>query len=539
MSSRRSKHRRKSRGGRIWVGVAIGLAAGSATLLLDRAPSGFPADDGGPSAKLGASYSSPIAFVSSAFAKNGNGNGGGNGNGNGGGNGNGNAGGNGNGNAGGNGNGNAGGNANANGNANGSANSNAGGLGKAKSKTDSDTTDADDATSTTTSTGVTTAAGESTAGHDVTPNEVLAIDADETSIDRLRELGFSLIDQRDLPALGFSLLRLRTPGNLDSFHGLALLRAALPGVTADVNALYQPYQGQGGATAQTELASLPSNDYGLRMVGWPHASFCGAGQRIGLIDTKISVHPPVLVADRVHQHSFVDDGQADGDTRHGTAIASLLVGQAGNAGDPEWHGLLPAADLYAASVFERQGDRPVASAVAIAEALDWLVAEHVPVVNISLSGEANLLMEAAVRRTAEHGTIMVAAAGNFGPSAPPSFPGAYPGVLAVTAVDQDMSVFSGANQGNYITFAAPGVRIWVPGGGDFGQYLTGTSFAAPFVAATATLALSQNSSESPAEVGRQLAAQSEHLGPPGRNPIFGYGLIRASSTCHASSASAL
>ena len=44
---------------------------------------------------------------------------------------------------------------------------------------------------------------------------------------------------------------------------------------------------------------------------------------------------------------------------------------------------------------------------------------------------------------------------------------------------------------------------------------------------------------SPAEVDQQLAAQSEHLGPPGRNPIFGYGLIKASSTCHPSSASAL
>jgi len=519
MSLRQKAYHRKRRTSRVWLAVAIALVAGAATLLVDRAPARLP---GGLNANTSSSFWSQPTFITSAFANNGKGGGGGNG-----------GGGNGGGNAGGNGNGNAGGNGNANGN--GSANSNAGGLalGKDKNtKTDNSTT-ADSTSSTSTS------MGESLAGHDVAPNEILAIDVDDTTIDRVRELGFSVIDQRQLPALGISLLRLHTPGSLDSLHGLALLRAALPAVTADVNALYEPYRGQGGEAPQTELASLPSNDYGLRMVGWPQANSCGAGQRIGLIDTAISVRPPVLSADRIHQRSFVDSGQADGDTRHGTAIASLLVGQAGDAGDPEWHGLLPAADLYAASVFERRGDHAAASAVAIAEALDWLVAEHVPVVNISLSGEPNLLMEAAVRRTAEHGTIMVAAAGNFGPSAPPSYPGAYPGVLAVTAVDQDMSVFAGANQGGYITFAAPGVRIWVPGGGSFGQYLTGTSFAAPFVAAAATLTIGQNSSASPAEVDQHLAAQSEHLGPPGRNPIFGYGLIKASSTCHPSSASAL
>ena len=49
--------------------------------------------------------------------------------------------------------------------------------------------------------------------------------------------------------------------------------------------------------------------------------------------------------------------------------------------------------------------------MAIAEALDWLVSAHVPVVNISLSGEPNLLMEAAVHRAAARGTILIAAAG--------------------------------------------------------------------------------------------------------------------------------
>jgi subtilisin family serine protease len=162
----------------------------------------------------------------------------------------------------------------------------------------------------------------------------------------------------------------------------------------------------------------------------------------------------------------------------------------------------------------------------------------VPVVNISLSGEPNLLMEAAVHRAAERGTILIAAAGNNGPSAPPAYPGAYSGVIAVTAVDQNASVFHDANQGSYIAFAAPGVRVWIPGGGSFGQYLTGTSFAAPFVAAAATLAVADERYASPDQLSRELAAHSRHLGSPGRNPIYGYGLITAVSTCRTSAASA-
>src|SRR5262249_34561220 len=148
-------------------------------------------------------------------------------------------------------------------------------------------------------------------GHDIASNEVLAIDADEKGLSRLRQMGFAIIEQRDLPTLGISVLRLKTPHNVDAIHGLALLNAALPTMTADVNALYQPYQGQGSQAAQSELAALPTNDYGPRMVGWPQGGGCGAGQRIGLIDTPISIQAPVLPADKVHQRRFTENGQAD------------------------------------------------------------------------------------------------------------------------------------------------------------------------------------------------------------------------------------
>jgi subtilisin family serine protease len=130
--------------------------------------------------------------------------------------------------------------------------------------------------------------------------------------------------------------------------------------------------------------------------------------------------------------------------------------------------------------------------------------------------------------------VLVAAAGNAGPQAPPAYPAALPSVIAVTAVDKDEAIMPQANRGDYIAFAAPGVRIWTPGGDGLGVYRTGTSFAAPFVAAAV---VAERMAGVPADADalrRRLAARSIDLGAPGKDPVFGYGLIQATGSCGAS-----
>ena len=74
--------------------------------------------------------------------------------------------------------------------------------------------------------------------------------------------------------------------------------------------------------------------------------------------------------------------------------------------------------------------------------------------------------------------MLIAAAGNAGPNSPPLYPAADPNVIAVTATDTEDRLFSGANRGNHIAVAAPGVEILVPGTGGNYQFTTGTSVAA-------------------------------------------------------------
>jgi hypothetical protein len=358
--------------------------------------------------------------------------------------------------------------------------------------------------------------------------EVVVLGDKPEVLSKAEDLGFRLIDDRPLAALGLSVLRLKTPANVDPWAGLALLRQAVPELVADVNSFYEPYKAQAA-----EVVSLPAPDYARRMIGWSGGAGCGAGLRIGMVDSGVDARLPALAGQKLHQQSFLADGSAPASTEHGTAIAALLLGRP----DPahlDGSGLLPAADLYAAAIFERHGERMEASAFAIAAALDWMVAEHVPVVNVSLSGEDNALMALAVSRASERGTVLVAAAGNAGPTASPAYPAALPSVIAVTAVDKDKAILPEANRGDYVAFAAPGVRIWTPDPQGFGAYRTGTSFAAPFATAAVAAERMAGAPADSGELRRRLAAHAIDLGAPGKDPVFGYGLIQATGTCGAS-----
>jgi subtilisin family serine protease len=233
-----------------------------------------------------------------------------------------------------------------------------------------------------------------------------------------------------------------------------------------------------------------------------------------------------LAGARIEQRSFLRSDALSAKPDHGTAIAAILVGQG------QWRGLLPAAEIDVAEVFARDDvGGSVADVMAVAAGLDWLASQGIPVINLSLSGDRNRLMTLAVERTIARGVIIVAAAGNNGPGAPPAYPAAESGVVAVTAIDSDKKVFPDANQGPYVDFAAPGVRIWSPSADGAGQYHSGTSFAAPFVTALIAAAGQDPALAGAKAIALALAKSVLDLGTPGRDPIYGWGLIQASSPC--------
>jgi minor extracellular protease Epr len=115
--------------------------------------------------------------------------------------------------------------------------------------------------------------------------------------------------------------------------------------------------------------------------------------------------------------------------------------------------------------------------------------------------------------------------GNEGPQAPPQYPAAYDDVVGVTAVDSKYRVYLYANQGNYVDFAAPGVETTVANAAGAKETVSGTSYAAPIVTVAFARLVNRPDKALVDAAMRTLAGQAQDLGAPGRDPIFGHGLI--------------
>jgi subtilisin family serine protease len=209
---------------------------------------------------------------------------------------------------------------------------------------------------------------------------------------------------------------------------------------------------------------------------------------------------------------------------HGTAVAGIIHSR----GVVE--GVAPQAGLLAVRAFRtKPGAQPETTTELVLAAVDWAVSNGAKVLNMSFvgprSGQLLELLEVVSRK----GVVLVAAAGNGGPKAPPAFPAAFPGVIAVTAVDAADRRYPHANRGRYIAVAAPGVDVLAPVEGGKHELLSGTSFATAYVSGIAALLLERDPTIDAAAVARLIASGADDLGPVGRDDDFGAGRVNALS----------
>lgn len=329
-------------------------------------------------------------------------------------------------------------------------------------------------------------------GFPVRRGEIVGLSLGESALERLKESGFEVLSRQELPALGSWLHRLQAPAGQDASTALQIARGAEPDAVFDYTHYYGLQYTPAGAGASSAQGSLPRKEGRLT---------------IGMIDTAIVSHP-TLSDVSVESRDF-----ASGDTvpkAHGTAVASILASEG-------------TSKLYVANIFRTgRTARPYTSADTIVDALNWMVLQRVPVVNMSLAGPSNAILDRLIEQAVGRGTLIVAAAGNGGPSAPPAYPAALAPVIAVTAVDRRGRVYRYANQGNYITVSAHGVDE--PAANALGGItrFSGTSFATPHVAAWMARCQQRSSAQSCA---RRLRRSARDLGETGYDPVYGHGLI--------------
>jgi subtilisin family serine protease len=345
-------------------------------------------------------------------------------------------------------------------------------------------------------------------GNPIVRSEVLAWAPSDAALAHAKVLGFSIAREQSIESLQVRVVVLGAPNGVATRKALKMLREGDSDGRYDFNHLYQKSAAQ--VTEVAGNANAPSE-------GAATGGSAGEHLRIGLLDTGINVHHPTLDSARIVQWGCAGKPVA---APHGTAIASILIGRA-----PGFRGVQPGAELYAADVYCGE---PVGGAVdSIVAALGWLVERNIPVINVSLVGPPNFLLEHTIAALSARGFLIVAAVGNDGPAAPPLYPASYPHVVGVTAVDARQHALIESARGPQVMFAAPGADMAAASGESGYSNVRGTSFASPIVAG---LLAARITAPDPGQVSAAIDALSKtaiDLGSPGRDLTYGFGLVGA------------
>ena len=339
-------------------------------------------------------------------------------------------------------------------------------------------------------------------GQPILRRQVGALSPTPEAVARAEAEGFRVLRRESLEGLGMTIVVLEAPEGLSTRRALKKLRELDPAGTYDYNHLYLG-SGEQDAKQASALAAAP-----LPPVA--------PGTRIGLIDSGIDIAHPALAGATLVRHGC-EGGSFP--APHGTAVASILVGQ----GDG-FVSMMPGATLYAADIFCGHGG---GSLSLLAVELDWMAREEIAVVNISLVGAKSALLTTLVRVMTSRGFLLVAAVGNDGPTAPPLYPASYPDVIGVTGVDAERRVLPEACRGEQVDFAAAGAGFQAAAVGGSYEEIRGTSFATPIVAGLLARSLqSPDPGEARAAVDA-LAATALDIGNNGTDPSYGKGLVGA------------
>ncbi|CAN7215624.1 S8 family serine peptidase [Pseudoduganella sp. LjRoot289] len=355
-------------------------------------------------------------------------------------------------------------------------------------------------------------------GEPVVRRELLAWSPSARGLAAAKAAGLAVLGERDVGA-GETMTVLGVPGNKDTAAALEQLRALDPDGSYDFNHIYTGSGIDGDASEATRHLQPPQSQAAPAAGKNAPAQAKPGTAKVGLIDGGVERGHDVF-----RESAIVPWGceGAAHPNAHGTAVAGLMVGRS-----ERFRGVAPHARLYAADIYCDSGTG--GSAARIADALGWLAREQVAVINLSLVGPPNQILERVVAGMVKRGHLLVAAVGNDGPAAPPLYPASYPGVVGVSGVDKQGRPLPEAARGPQVMFAAPGSQMVSAAiGTPPYRVVRGTSFAAPIVAALLADALPQPAPDSARQALAALARQASGVAPGTVSNETGHGVLGAS-----------
>ncbi|MFD9685300.1 type VII secretion-associated serine protease mycosin [Kitasatospora sp. NPDC059088] len=263
----------------------------------------------------------------------------------------------------------------------------------------------------------------------------------------------------------------------------------------------------------------------------------GDGVVVAVIDTGVNQDHQDLAGQVLPGADFSGgntDGRVDSDG-HGTGMASLIAGH-GHGAQAGVMGLAPKAKILPVKV-GTAGDGPSAQPTLdsqqhdLADAIRFAADHGAKVVNVSLAGDSRFdsNLRNAVNYAVSKDVVLVAGTGNTGAQNDVQYPAAFPGVVAVGAVDSSGGVWEKSTAGPETTLVAPGVKIYRATAKSSTSYseASGTSDSTAYVSATAALIRSKYPTLSAGQVINRLIKSAT---PPANGTVvpnnhYGYGLL--------------
>ena len=347
-------------------------------------------------------------------------------------------------------------------------------------------------------------------------DDILVLNPPANYVENAKSLGLKLVEVTELSELGMKLYHMRIDTDHHPLHFREIHEARFPGVIVDVHHHF----GMHAAKVDKKYTGRGAAKWGQAAPG------CGKGLKIGMLDSAVAKNHAAFTGKKIISKSFILKGQKESNREHGTAVASVLVGE------KSWGGMLPDATLYSAGVFHLGAkNRARASSKSILHALEWMAKLNVDVVNISLGGALNKLVQEVVKAANAKGIVIIAAVGNDGPfTKKRMYPAAYEEVIGIAAQDRFNRTARFSSKGDYVEFSAPGVDIWsaIPKGG---KPMSGTSFASPIATGIAAAGIKYKNIQGVEGVRKYLKSLATDRGKKGWDKFTGWGSIAAKPPC--------
>lgn len=270
----------------------------------------------------------------------------------------------------------------------------------------------------------------------------------------------------------------------------------LRGYRDAVNHLYEKATAaeliEGEFGAETCFADDAQSTWGLKATKVLTSRYTGQGMRVAVLDTGMDLQHPDFRGRSIVSKSFVPGEAVQDGHSHGTHCIGTACGFKDLNG--RRYGIAYQSTIYVGKVLNNSGSGQTSWILA---GMEWAIANRCQVISMSLGSTVatpSTAYENVGRRALQNGCLILAAAGNNGPTGTVGQPANSPSIMAVAAVDNclriaSFSATSGTAVGANVDIAAPGVAVYSSLPVNKGRYavFNGTSMATPHVAGIAAL----------------------------------------------------